>query len=57
MKLFIEQVEDKVQVSGDGVTVTFDRATWDRVTPAQILGAIRDESAEHAVAFDTEEMA
>lgn len=56
MKLVIEQVEDKVQVSGDGVTVTFDRATWDRVTPAEILAAIRDEIhgsvlAEHAVAF------
>lgn len=51
MKLIVEQVEDKVQVSGDGVTVTFDRATWDRVTPAEILAAIRDEIAEHAVAF------
>lgn len=51
MKLIVEQVEDNVQVSGDGVTVTFDRAAWDRVTPAEILAAIRDEIAEHAVAF------
>lgn len=55
MKLVIEQVDSVMQVSGDGVTVTFDRATWDQVTPAQVLGAIRDEIAEHAVAFNASE--
>ena len=53
MLLTIEQFDDShtVQVSGDGVTVTFDRDDYAQTTPLQIMQAIRDEVAEHAVAF------
>lgn len=53
MLLTIEQFDDTnhVQVSGDEVTVTFDRDDYARTPPLQIMQAIRDEVAEHAVAF------
>lgn len=52
MKLIIEQHDDTVQVSGDGVTVTYERHTvYPATTVREILSDIRDEVAEHAVAF------
>ena len=56
MMLTIEQFDDVVQVSGDGVTVTYDHTEYPNVAVRQILADIRNEVAEHAVAFaaDTE---
>lgn len=59
MLLTIEQFDDTntVQVSGEGVTVTYDRDAYKQTTPLQIMQAIRDEVAEHADAFDTHDIA
>lgn len=51
MMLTIEQFDNHVQVTGDGAVATFDRGEWDTVTPKEILTRIRDEVAEHAVAY------
>lgn len=57
MLLTIEQFDDTVQVSGDGVTVTYERHTeYPNTTARQILADIRNEVAEHDIAFDAHEV-
>lgn len=58
MLLTIEQFDDTVQVSGEGVTLTYERHTeYPNTTARQILADIRNEVAEHAEAFDAHDIA